>query len=98
VNEKTFYVYILASRPNGAIYVGFTSDLIKRVYEHKNKIIEGHTAKYGINKLVYYEMFGDPATGIEREKRLKKWKRAMKNDLIARTNPFWEDLYSQLIR
>jgi len=94
--EKIFFVYILASRPGGAIYVGVTSDLIKRVYQHINEITKGHTSQYNIKQLVYYEMFGSAEEAILREKRLKKWTRAMKNDLISKQNPLWEDLYPKL--
>lgn len=94
--EKLFYVYILASRPNGAIYIGVTSDLIKRVYQHINEITKGHNSKYNIKRLVYYEVCGNAEEAILREKRLKKWTRAMKNDLIGRHNPLWEDLYPGL--
>jgi putative endonuclease len=94
--EKLFYVYILASRPDGAIYIGVTSNLTKRVYEHRNKIMKGHTSKYNIKNLVYYEVFEDVEQAILREKRLKKWDRSMKNDLIDRQNPLWEDLYPKV--
>lgn len=93
MNEKQFYVYIMASRINGAIYIGVTSDLIKRVYQHKNEEVEGHTSKYNIKLLVHYEIFGNAEEAILREKRLKKWTRPMKNDLITKQNPLWEDLY-----
>jgi putative endonuclease len=96
VIEKTFFVYILASRPHGAIYIGVTSNLHRRMYEHMNGIIEGHTKKYNIKQLVHYEMFGNAQEAIWREKCLKKWTRAMKNDLIDRNNPVWEDLYPAL--
>ncbi len=96
MNEKQFYVYIMASRENGAIYIGVTSDLIKRVYQHKNEIIKGHTSKYNIKLLVYYEIHGSAEEAILREKRLKKWTRPMKNDLITRQNPLWKDLYETI--
>lgn len=86
----------MASRPNGAIYIGVTSALMARVYQHKNDVVKGHTSKYNIRNLVYYEMHENAESAIIREKRLKKWTRAMKNDLITRQNPLWEDLYSQL--
>ena len=95
--EKQFYVYILASRPGGSLYIGVTSDLIKRVYEHKQEITKGHTSKYNIKQLVYYEVHENAESAITREKRLKKWTRVMKNDLISKANPLWEDLYSQLV-
>ncbi len=94
--EKHFYVYILASRPNGAIYIGVTSDLIGRVYQHKNEMTKGHTSKYKIKNLVYFEVYDDAENAILREKRLKKWTRAMKNELISSTNPTWDDLYANL--
>lgn len=89
-------MYILASRENGAIYIGVTSDLIKRVYQHIHGITKGHTDKYNIKRLVYYEVFSCAEEAILREKRLKKWTRAMKNDLIGKHNPLWEDLYPKL--
>ena len=91
--EKNFYVYILSSKRNGTLYVGVTSDLIKRVWEHKNKLVEGFTERYGVDKLVYYEQFQDAAYAIRREKRLKKYNRAWKIDLIEKVNPNWKDLY-----
>jgi len=94
--EKQFYVYILASRYNGAIYIGVTSDLVKRIYQHKNDIIKGHTSKYNIKQLVFFEVYDNAESAIEREKRLKAWTRAKKNDLISRDNPLWNDLYSTL--
>jgi putative endonuclease len=95
--EKNFYVYILASRQNGTLYVGVTSDLIKRVWEHKNKLAEGFTGQYGVDNLVYYEHFLDAENAIRREKRLKKYDRKWKTDLIEKTNPYWKDLYEDLI-
>ncbi len=94
--DKQYYVYILASRPNGALYVGVTSDLIKRVYQHREGMVEGHTRTYNIHQLVYYETYGHIDDAILREKRLKKWTRAMKNDLISQGNPMWEDMYPSL--
>ena len=91
--EKDYYVYILANKRNGTLYTGITSDLIKRVWEHKNKFVSGFTEKYGVDKLVYYEIFNDPENAIKREKRLKKYNRKWKLDLIEKTNPNWEDLY-----
>lgn len=96
MQEKQFYVYIMASRENGAIYIGVTSDLIKRVYQHKNEITKGHTSKYNIKLLVHYEIYGKADVAILREKRLKKWTRPMKNDLITKQNPLWKDLYDTI--
>lgn len=86
----------MASRENGAVYIGVTSDLIKRVYQHKHEITKGHTSKYNIKNLVYYELHDTAESAILREKRLKKWTRPMKNDLITKENPLWEDLYPTL--
>ena len=95
-NENQYYVYILASKRNGTLYIGVTSNLIKRVYEHKNNIIEGFTKKYNIHKLVYYEISNDIESAIRREKQLKKWNRKWKLELIEKNNPEWRDLYSEL--
>lgn len=86
----------MASRPNGALYIGVTSDLAKRVYQHRNSAIEGHTSKYNIKLLVHYEVYESIEEAILREKRLKKWTRPMKNDLICKQNPLWEDLYNTI--
>jgi len=95
--NKSFYVYILASRSNGTLYIGVTSDLIKRVWEHKKKLVEGFTEKYGVDKLVYYEQFQEAADAIQREKRLKKYNRQWKLNLIEKANQDWKDLYDDLI-
>jgi len=95
--EKSFYVYILASRRNGTLYIGITSDLIKRVWKHKNKLVEEFTGKYCVDKLVYYEQFRDVEYAIRREKRLKKYNRKWKIGLIEKMNPNWKDLYEDLI-
>jgi putative endonuclease len=87
----------MASRKNGAIYIGVTSDLVKRVYEHKNDLIEGFTSKYNVHDLVYYEIFDDIKEAIVREKRIKKWDRSWKISLIEKNNVEWRDLYSELI-
>jgi len=94
---KIFCVYILASQRNGTLYVGVTSDLIKRVWEHKNKLAKGFTELYDVNRLVYYEHFPDAESAISREKRLKKYNRKWKADLIEKANPEWNDLYEDLI-
>ena len=95
--NKNYYVYILANKRNGALYIGVTSDLIKRVWEHKNKVIEGFTQKYNVNKLVYFEQYNDPINAIKREKRLKKYNRKWKLGLIEKETPDWKDLYKKLI-
>jgi len=93
---KSYYVYILASGPKGTLYVGITSDLAKRIWEHKAKEKAGFTEKYDINHLVYYEIFDDPENAIKREKRLKHWNRQWKIELIEKHNPSWKDLYDQI--
>ena len=93
VTEKQFYVYILASKRNGTIYLGVTSDLVKRVWEHKSGWVEGFTKKYGVKMLVYYEIHEDAETAIKREKQIKKWRRAWKLKLIEEENSEWRDLY-----
>ncbi|MCE5250408.1 GIY-YIG nuclease family protein [bacterium] len=94
---KHCYVYILASKCNGTLYIGVTNDLIRRVYEHKNDLVEGFTKKYGVHLLVYYEQYDKMVDAIQREKQLKKWKRQWKIELIEEENPEWKDLYGQLI-
>ena len=91
-----FYVYILASRRDGAIYVGINNDLVRRVYEHRIKAVPGFTTKYNITRLVWFEIYDDPVSAISREKELKKWKRAWKVQLIEKDNPNWDDLYESL--
>ncbi|MCC6961955.1 MAG: GIY-YIG nuclease family protein [candidate division Zixibacteria bacterium] len=93
---KAGYVYILASRRNGTLYVGVTSDLKGRVWEHKTDMVEGFTSKYGVHMLVYYEVAGDIRSAITREKQLKKWNRGWKLRLIESFNPTWRDLYEDL--
>jgi putative endonuclease len=90
------FVYILASRPRGTLYVGVTCDLVRRVHEHRIKAVPGFTAKYGIDRLVYFEVFEDPENAIVREKQLKGWNRAWKLRLIETHNPSWSDLYPAL--
>lgn len=90
-------VYILASQKNGTLYIGVTSDLIKRVYEHKNNLAEGFTKKYATHDLVYYEQFDDISNAIAREKQLKTWKRLWKIELIEKMNLEWADLYSEIL-
>ena len=87
-----YYVYILANRYNTVLYIGFTNDLNRRVYEHKNNLVPGFTSKYRVHKLVYFETTSDVRVAIEREKQLKGWTRAKKEALIAKENPMWRDL------
>ena len=90
-------VYILASKKNGTLYIGVTSNLIKRVWEHRNNFVEGFSQRYGVHNLVWYELHESMESAIRREKRLKDWKREWKLHLIERTNPNWEDLYHAII-
>ena len=90
--SKEYYVYILASRPNGAIYIGVTNDLMRRVEEHKDGLASKHTKKYRIGRLIYYEIYDRIDEAIAREKKLKKWNRAWKLRLIEERNPEWNDL------
>ena len=94
--DKQPVVYILASKRNGTLYVGVTSNLAKRVWEHKNDLVESFTNKYGVHALVYFEQFGDMAAAIARERQLKKWNRAWKIRLIENKNFEWTDLYEGL--
>lgn len=94
---KQAYIYILFNKPNGTLYVGVTSNLVKRIYEHKNKVADGFTKKYGVDKLGYYEIFDDIENAILREKQLKGGSRAKKLELIINSNPKWRDLYEDLV-
>jgi len=96
--DKHFYVYILASKRNGTLYVGVTSDLVKRVWEHKQSFIEGFTKKYNVKALVYFESHENAESSFVREKQIKKWRRAWKINLIERKNPCWKDLYEIISR
>ena len=95
---KQYYIYILASKKNGTLYIGVTNNLLRRVYEHKNDRVDGFSRKYGVHKLVYYEITDDIESAITREKRLKKWKREWKIEMIEKCNPEWNDLYYGLLR
>jgi len=94
--EKQFYVYMLASKRNGTLYLGVTSDIVKRVWQHKNGLAEGFTKKYGIKRLVYYEIHEDAENAMKREKQLKKWRRAWKVELVEEKNSEWRDLYADI--
>ena len=93
---KQYYVYILASRRNGTLYIGITNDLKRRIVEHKNKLAEGYTKRYDVSILVHYELYPDVRNAILREKRLKAWKREWKIRLIEERNPDWDDLTETL--
>jgi len=87
-----YYLYILTNKKNGTLYVGVTNDLERRIFEHKHKLVDGFTQKYGLDKLVYFEVFQYVNDAIKREKNIKRWKRQWKIDLIEQDNPQWEDL------
>ena len=91
-----FYVYLLANKPYGTVYVGMTSDLARRVWEHKNKVVPGFTKRYGIDRLVWFEVHDLAATALRREKQIKEWKRDWKINLIEHENRHWIDLFSTL--
>jgi putative endonuclease len=92
--DRSYWVYILASDIGGTLYIGVTNDLVRRVYEHRTNAVPGFSGRYGVHRLVYYEQFSDIESAIRREKRLKKWNRAWKIELIEKTNPNWIDLFS----
>ncbi len=94
--EKIFCVYIMANQRNGTLYVGVTSDLPKRVWEHKNDVVHGFTSKYRVHTLVWYETHTSAEAAITREKQIKEWKRAWKIKRIEEMNPHWQDLYESL--
>ena len=97
MTSKQPCVYMLASRRNGTLYVGVTSNLIKRVWEHKNDLVEGFTKRYGVHSLVWYEQHESISAAIQREKAIKEWQRKWKLGLIEKENPTWQDLYEGLL-
>ena len=94
---KPGYVYILASKRNGTLYTDVTSDLIKKIYEHKNDLVDGFTHRYGVHLLVWFEVHDDIREAIRREKQIKYWRRAWKLELIEKSNPGWCDIYDDLL-
>ena len=96
MRQHLYYVYMLASRRNGTLYVGVSNDVTRRTWEHKNDLVDGFTKKYGAHILVWYELYGDINVAIAREKRLKRWNRTWKVKLIEQTNSGWNDLYHRL--
>jgi len=94
--NKVSYVYIMANKPNGVLYIGVTSNLENRIYQHKNSLLKGFTEKYKLYKLVYFEVFENINDAISREKQLKNWKRQWKIELIEKKNSGWKDLYNEL--
>ena len=95
-SQRQFYVYLLASKIGGTIYVGVTNDLVRRCFEHRSKAVGGFTEKYDVSLLVHFECFDNAPAAIQREKRLKKWNRAWKIRLIEANNPNWSDLYPEI--
>jgi putative endonuclease len=95
---SNYFVYILSNKRNGTLYTGFTGDLLRRVYAHKNDVVKGFTKKYGIHKLVYFEQCHDYDAALQREKQIKEWKRSWKLELIEKVNPLWQDLWDETLR
>jgi putative endonuclease len=95
--EKQPCVYILANQRNGTLYIGVTSNLPKRIWEHKNNMVDGFTKQHHVHMLVWYEIHEDMQSAISREKQLKNWQRKWKSDLIEAMNPYWNDLYEQIV-
>ena len=94
--DKAFYVYLLASRRNGALYVGVTSDLTRRIWQHRESFVDGFTKEHAVKRLVWFEQHATAEDAITREKQIKKWNRAWKIELIEAENPYWNDLYSSI--
>ena len=94
--EKTYYVYLMTNQANKVMYVGMTNDLVRRIYQHRNRILEGFTSRYHVDKLVYYEETSNVRAAIEREKEIKKWRREKKNTLVMKDNPNWVDLADRI--
>jgi putative endonuclease len=94
--KKVYCVYLMAGRRGGTLYLGVTSNLIRRVHQHKNKLLPGFTSRYGVDRLVWFEIYDDSLTAIAREKDIKKWRRAWKIRLIEESNPEWHDLYPEI--
>ncbi len=94
--DKQPAVYILASKRNGTLYIGVTSDLVKRIWEHRNNMVKGFTKRYSVHQLVWYELHETMESAIQREKQIKEWKRRWKLELIERVNPDWQDFYYKI--
>ena len=93
-----YYVYILTNKPRGTLYVGMTSDLVRRIYEHREGAVPGFTKRYGLKQLVHFERYETPTLAIQREKNIKHWSRIWKLDLVNSSNPQWRDLYNDITR
>jgi putative endonuclease len=98
LSMRSYWVYILSSRPRGTLYVGMTNDLIRRIYEHREGLVEGFSKEYGVKMLVYYEQHATAMAAIQREKNIKHWSRQWKIDLIRSMNPDWRDLWEDITR
>jgi putative endonuclease len=96
MSDKAFCVHVLASKRNGTLYVGVTSDLVKRIWQHKNDVEEGFTKKYRVHTLVWFEQHGNSESALTREKQIKEWQRKWKLELIESSNPTWRDLYDEI--
>lgn len=94
---KKGFVYIMSNKQDGVLYIGVTSDIVKRVYEHKNSFVDGFTKQYNLKNLVYYEVYDDIEEAIKREKQLKNWHREWKMELVNKQNPNWKDLYESIL-
>ena len=97
IGSKQPAVYILANKRNGTLYIGVTSDLAKRIWEHKNNVVEGFSKRYGVHQLVWYELHETMESAIQREKQIKEWKRKWKLELIESVNPNWQDFYDMIV-
>ena len=97
LSAKQMAVYIISNKPNGTLYTGITSALIQRIYQHKTKHFGGYSARYNLDKLMYFELIDEPLTAIAREKEIKSWRRAWRVALIEKDNPEWRDLYPDLL-
>jgi putative endonuclease len=95
--SKEYYIYLLTNKRNNVLYAGVTNDLVRRIYEHKNKLQKGFTEKYNVDRLVYYEAYADIVDAITREKQIKGWSRKKKDDLVSQLNPEWKDLYEDIL-
>lgn len=94
---ENYYIYVITNKPQGTLYIGITHDLIKRMYEHKNKVLKGFSSRYNLTKLVYFEHHTDKWRAADEERKLKNWKRQWKIDLIEKDNPAWNDLYRDIV-
>jgi len=95
--ERQFYIYIMANKRNGTIYIGVTNDLARRVYEHREGLVKGFTSRYGLKSIVYYEVFDSVSLAIQRETSLRRWPRRWKLALIEKANPQWKDLVDEIV-